>query len=225
MTDPAGKEPLFVHCGKCSHEWAIAFMPMPASVFAKLAKSRCPMCGGKKVFFGRLAKPTAEGDAIGWLENGDTGTSSEAIWSVMMGRSARARESSGDNVPRGPDDFGRCYRLQSHTGLARAAPRGGRTLVVGPMNGDPYPAHGDGHRRDACRDQRRHCHRRSCAPGRAAVGPDAREVTPISHRPQNSSTAFLTRPITTRPPGLGNTVGTLSPIGIASSRSGPSSFR
>ena len=105
------KEPFLVHCGECSHEWAIAFLPMPVDTFAKLAKARCPMCGSKKVFIGAVPKPTTEGDPIAWLANGDTGISSKTIWGVMMGRDAGGYEYRGNNIPYDPADFGRCYRL------------------------------------------------------------------------------------------------------------------
>ena len=100
------KEPFYVHCGKCSHEWAAAFLPLPINLFAKLAKALCPMCGSKDVNIGQLPKPTSEGDAIAWIANGDTGISSQTIWSVMTGRSVRST-----GFPHDPSDFGRCYRL------------------------------------------------------------------------------------------------------------------
>lgn len=100
------KEPFFVHCGKCSHEWAAAYLPLPVDVFVKLGKAPCPMCGAKQVLVGKIPKPTADGDALAWLGNGDTGLSSETIWRVLMGEiPTRA------SIPLDPDDFGRCYRL------------------------------------------------------------------------------------------------------------------
>lgn len=102
-----GKEPVYVHCGKCSHEWPIAFLPLPIDAFARLAKAACPMCGeAKQVFIGPLSRPTAEGNARAWLTNGDTGISSETIWSVLTGHPVRRA-----GVPRDPQDFGRCHRL------------------------------------------------------------------------------------------------------------------
>jgi hypothetical protein len=74
---------------------------------AKLRKTACPACGSKKVFCGPQPKQTNEGDPVQWLLNGDTGTSSMTIWSVMMKKSCRG----GPDVPYDPDDFGRCYRL------------------------------------------------------------------------------------------------------------------
>jgi hypothetical protein len=103
------KEPFIVHCGKCSHEWAAAFLPLPMDVFAKLAKTLCPVCGDKAVNIGALPKETAEGDPIAWASSGDTGISSMTIWSVMMGR--KPEDKWGGNYPHDPDDFGRCYRL------------------------------------------------------------------------------------------------------------------
>jgi hypothetical protein len=103
------REPLTVHCGKCEHEWAIGFLPMPINALAKLAKGRCPACQSSRVKMGAIPRATADGDAIGWLSNGDTGISSETIWRVMMGRSTTGRQ--WDSWPSDPDDFGRCYRL------------------------------------------------------------------------------------------------------------------
>lgn len=103
------KEPFIVHCGDCSHEWAAAYLPMPINLFAKLGNARCPMCGSKKALVGQLPKATPIGDALAWITSGDTGISSETIWSVMMGRPARRH--SYDNTPADPSDFRRCYRL------------------------------------------------------------------------------------------------------------------
>ncbi len=75
-------------------------------VFAKLGKSPCPMCGAKQVLVGPLPKPTAEGDALAWLNSGDTGTSSLTIWRVLSGETPQRA-----SIPWDPADFGRCYRL------------------------------------------------------------------------------------------------------------------
>ena len=48
-------------------------------------------------------------DPLDWIIGDDTGISSKAIWSRMMGRPA-SRNGFG-NHPHDPDDFGRCYRL------------------------------------------------------------------------------------------------------------------
>lgn len=107
----SAKEPLLVHCGECSHEWAAAYLPMSVDIFVTLGKSPCPMCGAKKVFVGPLPKTTPEGDPVAWLTNGDTGISSETIWGVMMGRPMKKAQQFGNSPPSDPDDFGRCYRL------------------------------------------------------------------------------------------------------------------
>ena len=101
-------EPFIVHCGKCSHEWAPCFLPASVDVLAKVGKRPCPACGSRQVLVGALPRETADGDAIGWLTNGDTGTSSLTIWHVMMGRPL-ARGNA--NPPWDPSDFGRCSRL------------------------------------------------------------------------------------------------------------------
>jgi len=43
-----------------------------------------------------------------WLRSGDTGISSETIWSVMMGEPPPRY---GGSIPYDPADFGRCHRL------------------------------------------------------------------------------------------------------------------
>ena len=58
---------------------------------------------------GPFPKPTRDGDALGWVVNGDTGISSMTIWSVMMGR--RPNVNFWPSTPLDPSDFGRCYRL------------------------------------------------------------------------------------------------------------------
>lgn len=44
-----------------------------------------------------------------WVMGQDTGVSSKAIWSVMMG--VPVYRDGWGNHPHDPDDFGRCYRL------------------------------------------------------------------------------------------------------------------
>lgn len=110
MTITMKKEPLVVHCGKCHHEWALAFLPLPASQVGKLGKARCPACNAKDVLLGPHPKPTPEGEARAWIDNGDTGLSSETIWSVLSGWRV-PRASWHADVPHDPADFGRCYRL------------------------------------------------------------------------------------------------------------------
>jgi hypothetical protein len=105
------KEPFLVHCGKCSHEWAAAYLPLPVAVFAKLGKSPCPMCGAKQVLIGVAPKTTPEGDPMAWLASGDTGISSETIFGVMTGQTMAMARRYGYCPPSDPADFGRCYRL------------------------------------------------------------------------------------------------------------------
>ncbi len=65
-----------------------------------------------------------------WRESWDTGISSATIWSVAMDRRAFSDLPIGD-VPKDPDDFGRCYRL------LRAFPEWRAKL---PQVADRYPA-------------------------------------------------------------------------------------
>jgi hypothetical protein len=72
-----------------------------------LKAARCPNGHHRKFLrMGPTPKPTADGEAMAWLHNGDTGTSSETIWSVMTGHPVRCHD-----IPYDPSDFGRCYRL------------------------------------------------------------------------------------------------------------------
>lgn len=48
---------------------------------------------------------------LDWITCDDTGISSEAMWTVMMGRTPETRWKSLGNHPHDPDDFGRCHRL------------------------------------------------------------------------------------------------------------------
>lgn len=100
------KEPFWVHCGDCNYQFAPAFLPMSAEAFGRLKHVQCPMCASRKVLCGEFPKPTNEGDAIAWLSNGDTGISSETIWSVLTGHPVNRT-----GWPSDPSDFGRCYRL------------------------------------------------------------------------------------------------------------------
>lgn len=52
---------------------------------------------------------TEQTKALQWIVGGDTGISSETIWSVMMG--VEKQGSFGPYTPSDPGDFGRCYRL------------------------------------------------------------------------------------------------------------------
>lgn len=47
--------------------------------------------------------------ALEWVLSGDTGVSSKTILSACMG--VKNGSVFGNDVPRGPSDFGRCYRL------------------------------------------------------------------------------------------------------------------
>ena len=103
-------EPIMVHCGACGYERAIGYAPMPIDIFVSVGKLPCVSCKSKDVRMGPLPKETNAGDAFKWLHNGDTGTSSLTIWSVMTGCRPPQSHFSAD-VPHDPDDFGRCYRL------------------------------------------------------------------------------------------------------------------
>lgn len=49
--------------------------------------------------------------ALAWIVGDDTGISSKAIWSRMMGVAYASRDHGWDTYPHDPSDFGRCYRL------------------------------------------------------------------------------------------------------------------
>lgn len=102
----ADREPLYVHCGTCEHEWAIGFAPLPVADFVKIARTRCPLCKAQRVMMGLVPRPTPVGQAMAWLQGTDTGVSSKTIWSVMTGHPVESY-----SIPYDPADFGRCYRL------------------------------------------------------------------------------------------------------------------
>lgn len=102
------RDPILVHCADCSHEWSLGFYPITCDLFAQVGKSPCPACRSKAVMIGALPRPTEVGRAEAWLRNGDTGTSSQTIWQVLM-RQTVAR--THNNWPCDPSDFGRCHRL------------------------------------------------------------------------------------------------------------------
>lgn len=101
-------EPFTVHCGKCEHEWALGFLPLPLDTAVKVMKRPCPACGSRKVYAGPVPRPTVQGDVAAWIDNGDTGVSSETIWYALHHRVTRPK---GADVPHDPADFGRCDRL------------------------------------------------------------------------------------------------------------------
>jgi hypothetical protein len=101
-----------VHCAKCDHEWSLGWLPCAVDLAVRLMKhAKCPACGAgaKQVLSGPLPRATKDGDAIGWLTNGDTGISSKTIWFVMTGRPMP--DTFWPSTPSDPSDFGRCYRL------------------------------------------------------------------------------------------------------------------
>lgn len=103
-------EPLIVHCSRCGTDIPLGYLPMPLNVTAVVLKAaKCPRGHHRKfIAMGPMPKPTVEGDAMAWLANGDTGTSSLTIWHTLMHSGKTTKYS---DVPYDPDDFGRCYRL------------------------------------------------------------------------------------------------------------------
>lgn len=108
-------------CLHCGERYAAA-MPAPIDVFAGIAKTfekthkkcklpasgrpACEHCGGFDHPVGKCPRTDYRGDPQRWREGPDTGTSSLAIWHVMMGRTP-----DRDDPPWDPSDFGRCHRL------------------------------------------------------------------------------------------------------------------
>lgn len=68
----------------------------------------CPACGSRKVYSGPVPRPTAPGAVAAWIDNGDTGVSSETIWYALHHEVTHPKHGG---VPHDPTDFGRCYRL------------------------------------------------------------------------------------------------------------------
>ena len=110
------REPVMVHCGSCSHEWAAVYAPIDMAKFGEILKRAiCPSCGErKKIFMGIIPRKITAGPDVSierryhaWSASGDTGVSSKAIAATMRGEPAR------DDYchPHDSDDFGRCDRL------------------------------------------------------------------------------------------------------------------
>lgn len=117
------REPVYVHCGDCEHEWAAFYTPLTMNangmrLMKAASEMPCPMCTSSKVFMGRSRAAIAEeakrvnvfgsieDRALQWISGGDRGLSSETLWRAMMGR-----EQERVSYPHDPDDFGRCARL------------------------------------------------------------------------------------------------------------------
>jgi hypothetical protein len=116
----------YIHCGSCGHEWVAFETPLELNDFnlhmmKAAGKAPCPKCGAKGPLTGRsptkaaerLAQINADASiterAAAWGASGDTGISSEALCSVMLGRDPR--RDWGYNYPHDPSDLGRCLRL------------------------------------------------------------------------------------------------------------------
>jgi hypothetical protein len=110
--DPSehAREPILVHCSVCGHEWSLGFAPMDIETFSKVGRQPCLACGKRPVMMGPRPKPTPAGDWRAWITNGDTGISSETIWTALSG----TQMTGGcwrPGTPIDASDFGRCYRL------------------------------------------------------------------------------------------------------------------
>ena len=113
------RKPMFVHCQVCKHEWIAVYLPADMGLVATaLKKLFCPMCVKKTtILMGPYPKPTNEADALGWLNNGDTGISSLTIWASLVPQAMLAETIRTKGIPvvgrhpLDPSDFGRCYRL------------------------------------------------------------------------------------------------------------------
>lgn len=111
------KEPFWVNCHSCSHEWVLFYTPIDVSTMAKFMKLPCPKCGEKKsIHIGIKPKPhnpaqdagkTAEQRIHEWLASGDTGISSESLAFEYLGTERKR----GICHPLDPADLGRCLRL------------------------------------------------------------------------------------------------------------------
>lgn len=123
-----GTTPFFAKCGKCSHCWELYRSPIDLVVAAKLMRrATCPVCGasGKSILMAKQdagilleGRPspdrgaTEEGRAYQWLASGDTGISSKAMWSVMMGQTPQPGPGGLSAChPSDAQDLGRCLRL------------------------------------------------------------------------------------------------------------------
>jgi hypothetical protein len=112
------KQPFWVNCAACGHEWILFYAPIAVEIMAKFAKNPCPMCGeAKHVKIGTKPKPVPPTDAakpasegvMEWLASGDTGISSESLAYEYLGTERKGHFGVGH--PHDPADLGRCLRL------------------------------------------------------------------------------------------------------------------
>lgn len=110
------KQRMSCKCGEVFD--AEVVMPAPINVYLASAEAiHCPACGlgWKHLFLGGAHKDapplTASIDerATWWINRGETGNSSLAIWSALRG--IGTFEVEGDDWPNDPDDFKRCKQL------------------------------------------------------------------------------------------------------------------
>jgi hypothetical protein len=112
------KQPFWVNCASCGHEWILFYAPIAVDIMAKFAKNPCPMCGeAKHIKIGVKPKPVPPTDGskpandriMEWLASGDTGISSETLAFEYLGTERKGH--FGIGYPHDPADLGRCLRL------------------------------------------------------------------------------------------------------------------
>ena len=47
------KEPFYVHCADCSHEFIAFYAPIQLSLIKRFKNAACPMCASKNVLTGK----------------------------------------------------------------------------------------------------------------------------------------------------------------------------
>lgn len=117
--------PGVLFCRRCGdhYEWA---RPIAVTLLAALAKQYgkdhkkckadktkglcCPFCFEFGHESPQCPRLDYGGNPMKWLQGPDTGISSRALWTHMMGRDPSKTE-DGARAPRDPEDFGRSYRL------------------------------------------------------------------------------------------------------------------
>ncbi|WP_022727262.1 hypothetical protein [Fodinicurvata sediminis] len=96
------RRPFTVHCGDCSHQWIVAYLPMLVEDFMKIAgKPHCPMCASGNVLCGASDKeeemPIETNPGIHETAKDPTRDELndprfEAIWQVIKGWDVSTRE-------------------------------------------------------------------------------------------------------------------------------------
>jgi predicted RNA-binding Zn-ribbon protein involved in translation (DUF1610 family) len=55
----AARHPFLARCEECRHVWPLAWLPLAVEHVAKLGKSPCPACGGRRIMIASASDAVA----------------------------------------------------------------------------------------------------------------------------------------------------------------------